>query len=171
MTPNLGKTANNVKTTRRDHKILRGTVIHDANLTMTLPQELSATSAINAIAHAIDALFAPDTNPIIKLLAKKGIRALAKFPPVIVKDSNLHRSLQHFIRRVALWYFFGQYSDVATCITNCATWLVGCLIFFILKFTRFFSRIQLPTIARRSQRPCTISQKHCLTRTVTLFMD
>lgn len=88
MTPILGETANGLKTTRRDIKILPGTVIYDANLTMTLPQDLSATSAVNAIAHAIEALYAPDTNPIIKLLAKEGIRALAKSLPIIAKDGN-----------------------------------------------------------------------------------
>ncbi|KAH8654211.1 maleylacetate reductase [Ilyonectria robusta] len=88
MTPILGETANGLKTTRRDPKILPGTVIYDVDLTMTLPQGLSATSGVNGIAHAIEALYAPDTNPIIRLLAKEGIRALAESLPVIVKDGN-----------------------------------------------------------------------------------
>ncbi|KAF1980312.1 putative maleylacetate reductase [Bimuria novae-zelandiae CBS 107.79] len=88
MTPILGETADGLKTTRRDPKILPGTVIYDVNLTMTLPQGLSATSGINAIAHAVEALYAPDSNPIIKLLAKEGIRALAESLPIIVKDAN-----------------------------------------------------------------------------------
>lgn len=52
MTPILGETAEGKKTTRTDPKILPGTVIYDVYLTMTLPVGLSATSGVNAIAHA-----------------------------------------------------------------------------------------------------------------------
>jgi alcohol dehydrogenase class IV len=52
MTPILGETADGRKTTRTDPKILPGTVIYDVDLTMTLPVGLSATSGVNAIAHA-----------------------------------------------------------------------------------------------------------------------
>ncbi|KZM22437.1 uncharacterized protein EKO05_0000093 [Ascochyta rabiei] len=86
MTPVLGETVDGVKTTRTDPKILPNTVIYDVNLTLSLPQNLSATSGINAIAHAVEALYAPDTNPVIRLLAKEGIHALAKSLPVIVAD-------------------------------------------------------------------------------------
>jgi len=88
MTPILGETVNGRKTTRRDPKILPAIVIYDVNLTTTLPQGLSATSGVNAIAHAVEALYAPDTNPIIKLLAKEGVRALAASLLVIVKDGS-----------------------------------------------------------------------------------
>lgn len=88
MTPILGETVNGRKTTRRDPKILPSIVIYDVNLTTTLPQNLSATSGVNAIAHAVEALYAPDTNPIIKLLAKEGVRALAASLLVIVKDGS-----------------------------------------------------------------------------------
>lgn len=52
MTPILGETAEGRKTTRSDPKILPGTVIYDVDFTMTLPTALSATSGVNAIAHA-----------------------------------------------------------------------------------------------------------------------
>ena len=52
MTPILGETADGVKKTRSDMKILPGTVIYDVDLTMTLPAAMSATSGVNAIAHA-----------------------------------------------------------------------------------------------------------------------
>jgi alcohol dehydrogenase class IV len=52
MTPILGETAEGRKTTRSDPKILPGTVIYDVDFTMTLPEALSATSGVNAIAHA-----------------------------------------------------------------------------------------------------------------------
>ena len=52
MTPILGETADGVKKTKSDKKILPGTVIYDVDLTMSLPVEMSATSGVNAIAHA-----------------------------------------------------------------------------------------------------------------------
>lgn len=52
MTPILGETADGLKKTRTDPKILPGTVIYDVDLTMTLPAAMSATSGVNAIAHA-----------------------------------------------------------------------------------------------------------------------
>lgn len=88
MTPILGETVNKLKTTRSDPKILPTTVIYDVNLTMTLPQGLSSTSGVNAMAHAVEALYASDSNPIIKLLAKEGTRALAEALPVIAKNKT-----------------------------------------------------------------------------------
>lgn len=52
MTPILGETHDGKKTTKNDPKILPGTVIYDVDLTMTLPPSMSATSGVNAIAHA-----------------------------------------------------------------------------------------------------------------------
>ena len=52
MTPILGETENGRKVTRRDPAILPGTVIYDVSLTKTLPASMSATSGVNAIAHA-----------------------------------------------------------------------------------------------------------------------
>ncbi|CRG90176.1 hypothetical protein PISL3812_07219 [Talaromyces islandicus] len=86
MTPILGETANGVKKTRSDPKILPGTVIYDVDLTMTLPAAMSATSGVNAIAHAVEALYARNTNPIINILAIEGTKALASSLPEIVQD-------------------------------------------------------------------------------------
>jgi alcohol dehydrogenase class IV len=41
---------------------------------------------MNAIAHAVEALYAHDANPITSLMAEEAIRALAKALPAIVKD-------------------------------------------------------------------------------------
>ncbi|GME26565.1 Alcohol dehydrogenase iron-type [Neofusicoccum parvum] len=88
MTPILGETADGRKTTRSDPKILPGTVIYDVDLTMTLPAALSATSGVNAIAHAVEALYARNTNPIITLLALEGVRALATSLPTITASPS-----------------------------------------------------------------------------------
>jgi alcohol dehydrogenase class IV len=52
MTPILGQTTDDVKTTQTDPRILPGIVIYDVDLTLTLPAAMSATSGVNAIAHA-----------------------------------------------------------------------------------------------------------------------
>jgi alcohol dehydrogenase class IV len=83
VTPILGETQDGRKTTKSDPKILPGTVIYDVDLTMTLPAGLTATSGINAIAHAVEALYARNGNPIIRLLAQEGVKALAESLPII----------------------------------------------------------------------------------------
>ncbi|PZU10775.1 maleylacetate reductase [Sphingomonas sp.] len=76
MTPILGETENGQKTTRRDDAILPATVVYDVDLTRTLPQVVRVTSGMNAIAHAIEALYAPDTTPVIDLMALEGMRLI-----------------------------------------------------------------------------------------------
>ena len=76
MTPILGQTEDGVKTTQRTMKVLPEVVIYDVDLTLTLPIALSVTSGINAMAHAIEALYAENRNPVISMLAEEGIRAL-----------------------------------------------------------------------------------------------
>ncbi|OKL56672.1 hypothetical protein UA08_08318 [Talaromyces atroroseus] len=88
MTPILGETADKVKKTRSDPKILPGTVIYDVDLTMTLPVATSATSGVNAIAHAVEALYARNSNPITNLLAIEGTKALASSLPEIVENPS-----------------------------------------------------------------------------------
>ena len=41
-------------------------------------EPISASSDLNAIAHAAEGLYAPDSNPILQLMAEEGIRAMAK---------------------------------------------------------------------------------------------
>ncbi|THG31564.1 maleylacetate reductase [Naasia lichenicola] len=72
-----GLTEASRKTTGVDDRVLPGTVIYDAELTLTLPVELSVASGLNAIAHCVDSLWAPRTDPINQALAGEGIRALA----------------------------------------------------------------------------------------------
>lgn len=77
MTPILGETENGMKTTRRDAAILPATTIYDVDLTMGLPLSMSVTSGMNAIAHAVEALYAPDRNPIVTIMAEDAIRRIA----------------------------------------------------------------------------------------------
>jgi maleylacetate reductase len=88
MTPILGETKNGLKTTVGNKAVLPETVIYDVDLTLTLPVGLAATSGINAIAHAVEALYARDTNPVTSLMAEEGIRALARALPAIAAKSD-----------------------------------------------------------------------------------
>jgi alcohol dehydrogenase class IV len=84
MTPILGETQHGIKTTRTSPDLIPDTVIYDIDLTLTLPPKISAASGINAIAHAAEALYARDTNPLISLMAEEGIAALGRALPKIV---------------------------------------------------------------------------------------
>ena len=84
MTPILGETKDGRKTTLTSPKVLPEVVIYDVDLTLTLPPALSLTSGMNAIAHAVEALYAREANPVITLMAEEGIAALARALPVIV---------------------------------------------------------------------------------------
>jgi maleylacetate reductase len=94
MTPVWGLTAGGVKKTGRDARVLPASVIYDPELTLSLPVGMSVTSGFNAIAHAVEALYAPDGSPIISLMAEEGVRALITALPNIVADpQNIgHRS-------------------------------------------------------------------------------
>lgn len=86
MTPIYGLTEAGIKKTGRDRKVLPKTVIYDPELTLTLPPGISGTSAMNAIAHCVEALYAWDGNPIISLMAAEGIRALSRSAPIVVGE-------------------------------------------------------------------------------------
>lgn len=77
MTPIWGITEAGVKKTGRDARVLPRTVLYDPGLTLTLPYGLTVTSALNAIAHAAEGLYAHDGNPVTALMAEEGIRASA----------------------------------------------------------------------------------------------
>lgn len=81
MTNILGETADGLKTTKRDARIQPEAVIYDPDLLDTLPDKFAATSGMNAIAHAVEGLYAVDGNPVVSLMAEEGIRALASALP------------------------------------------------------------------------------------------
>jgi alcohol dehydrogenase class IV len=90
VTPIYGLTEGGVKKIGMDPRVLPRTVIYDPKLTLTLPLPLTVTSAINAIAHASEGLYAHDGNPLISLIAEAGIRAsAAALDPLMRNPANL----------------------------------------------------------------------------------
>lgn len=84
----LGQTENGKKTTLRSPKVLPEVVFYDAQMTHSLPVKMSITSGINAIAHAIEALYAQDKNPVSTMMAVEGAVALIDALPRIAIDQN-----------------------------------------------------------------------------------
>jgi alcohol dehydrogenase class IV len=86
MTPIQGITADGVKKTVRDLRMLPKTVIYDPRLLLTLPARIAGPSGMNGIAHCVEALYAQDANPVTSLMAEEGIRALAQSLPTVVRE-------------------------------------------------------------------------------------
>ncbi|KAA1183816.1 maleylacetate reductase [Rhizobium tropici] len=86
VTPILGQTEGGRKTTVRDARILPEIVIYDPALTLGMPVAMSVTSGLNAMAHAVEGLYARDRNPISSLMALEGLSAFARSLPFIVND-------------------------------------------------------------------------------------
>ena len=85
-TPVLGQTENGVKSTFASQKVQPEAVVYDPELVATLPVPMTVTSALNAIAHAVEGLYAKDGNRLSSALALEGIRAFTTGLPRVVND-------------------------------------------------------------------------------------
>ncbi|GAA2000054.1 maleylacetate reductase and hydroxyquinol 1,2-dioxygenase domain-containing protein [Catenulispora subtropica] len=85
-TPVLGQTRDGVKTTLRDPRLRPQSVVYDVDLTLSLPVAFSVTSGVNALAHAVEALYAPQTDPVTDRLATGAVALLASALPRIAAD-------------------------------------------------------------------------------------
>ena len=88
MTNILGETSEGKKTTLRSPKVQPEGVIYDVDLTFTLPPRASVTSGMNAIAHAVEGVYAKGNNPIVSLLALEAVRSLAEGLPAVVNQPH-----------------------------------------------------------------------------------
>lgn len=85
VTPVYGITSARRKQTRRSLDALPKTVVYDPELTFSLPPSVTGPSAMNAMAHCVEAFWAPGANPISSLIAEEGVRVLARGVPVAVE--------------------------------------------------------------------------------------
>src|SRR3546814_21197610 len=69
-------TEDGIKTTGRDAGVVPRTVIHDPDLTRSLPLGMTVASGLNAIAYCMEGLYAVDGNPIVSMMAEEDIRSL-----------------------------------------------------------------------------------------------
>jgi maleylacetate reductase len=81
-----GLTEDSRKTTGTDPRVLPKVIVYDATLTLTLPVPMSVASGLNALAHCVDAMWAPKADPINAAFAAEGIRSLAAGLPKVMND-------------------------------------------------------------------------------------
>ncbi len=72
-----GLTEGGAKRTGSDPRVLPVAVVYDPALTDTMPGSLAVASGLNALAHCVDALWAPRADPVNAALALEGARRLA----------------------------------------------------------------------------------------------
>ncbi|MDZ4842189.1 MAG: iron-containing alcohol dehydrogenase [Hyphomicrobium aestuarii] len=83
MTPFNAVTENGVKTQHRDVAMLPAAIVYDPELTLTLPLAVTGPSMMNALAHAIEGLYAPETNPVVALKSEMAIQLAARALPKV----------------------------------------------------------------------------------------
>ena len=88
MTPIWGQSDQSGKTTGRDPQVLPRVVVYDPYLTVSMPAELTAASGMNALAHAVESLYAPDSTPQSSDVAQEAIRALVHGLPRAVRQPD-----------------------------------------------------------------------------------
>jgi maleylacetate reductase len=85
-----GITGGRHKQTGKDPIVQPRTVVYDAELTVGLPPGVTGPSAFNALAHSVEALYAPGANPVISVLAMEGVRAIhGALPTVMANPADL----------------------------------------------------------------------------------
>lgn len=98
VTPVLGETRDGRKVTQSSPAILPETVVYDVDFTLALPLDMSVTSGVNALAHAVEALYSADANPVTDQQALDAISRIARALPQLAADpadSNARADLLH----------------------------------------------------------------------------
>ena len=90
MTPIWGLTRDGRKETGRDARVLPDVVVYDPELTLGLPPAIAGPSGMNALAHAVEATYAPGTNPVVRAIALEAARRLhGALPRVTSRPDDL----------------------------------------------------------------------------------
>jgi len=88
MTLIWGQSDQGKKTTGRDPRVLPRIVVYDPALTVSMPPELTAASGMNALAHAVESLYAPDSTAQSADVAEEAMRALVRGLPGAVSGPD-----------------------------------------------------------------------------------
>jgi len=88
MTSIYGTSDDQGKKTGRDPRVVPRLVMYDVNLTLDLPLVVSATSGMNAMAHSVEALYAPNANSQSNAWAEESIQRLSRGLPEIVANQK-----------------------------------------------------------------------------------
>jgi len=84
----LGQTENGRKTTITTPKVQPEVILYDAELVRSLPVSMTVTSALNAMAHAAEGLYAQNRSPISTLMALEGLRAFRDALPRVLDNPD-----------------------------------------------------------------------------------
>lgn len=84
MTPIWGITDGDRKQVGVDAGAKPALVVYDPELTLTLPVGIAGPSGMNALAHAVEALYGPGANPFISFMALESIRVMCRGLPAVV---------------------------------------------------------------------------------------
>jgi maleylacetate reductase len=91
MTAIWGSSDGKAKRTFRDTHVAPRLVLYDPALTYDLATAVSAASGMNAIAHCVEAEYAPESGPVVSWFASEGVRRLASgLPRVVDAPSDAH---------------------------------------------------------------------------------
>ena len=69
-----------------DEHALPTVAIYDPELLLELPPRIIAASGMNAMAHAVESLYGPDTNPVVQALSAEAASRLSTSLPFVVAD-------------------------------------------------------------------------------------
>lgn len=88
LTPIWGLTDSQHKQTGTSASVQPRVVIYDSELTRPLPPRVTGPSAMNAMAHSVEAFYGPGANPVTSLMAEAAIEALHRGAPLAVHDPD-----------------------------------------------------------------------------------
>lgn len=91
-----------VKQVRRDPSALPKVAIYDPDLFLDLPAGITASTAMNALAHCVEAVYARDVNPAVPPIALEGIRHIVRALPVAVANGHDLEAREELLRGAQL---------------------------------------------------------------------
>lgn len=86
MTAVWGNSDGKMKRTFRNTEVAPQLVLYDSELTYDLSPAVSAASGMNAIAHCVEAEYAPERGPVTSWFALGGLKQLAENLPTVVSN-------------------------------------------------------------------------------------
>jgi maleylacetate reductase len=86
MTAVWGNSDGTVKRTFRNTEVAPRLVLYDPLLTYGLSREVTVASGMNAIAHCVEAEYAPERGPVTSAFALEGLKHLAASLPVVAES-------------------------------------------------------------------------------------
>ena len=88
MTAVWGNSDGTMKRTFRNTEVAPRLVLYDPELTYGLSPAVSAASGMNAIAHCVEAEYAPERSPVTSYFSLEGLKRLVASLPIVVESAS-----------------------------------------------------------------------------------